>query len=72
MELVGTVMTLFTPVLRSYEFHNLYYPDAIVIFVLVPFIHIMNKEEIKEIVMDRGWFQGLTHLLGQFNRINPI
>ena len=72
MELVGTVMTLFTPVLRSYEFHNLYYPDAIVIFVLVPFIHVMNEEEIKGIVMDRGWAQGFMHSLGQLNNVNPM
>ena len=72
IEMVGTVILLFIPVLRSYKFHYLYFPDAIVIFVMIPFIHVMNEEEIKGIVMDRGWTHGLRHLLGQLNKVYPM
>ena len=71
MELVGTAINFFSPALRSYGFHNVNYPDAIIMFILIPFIHIMNDETIKGIVMERGWVQGLRHILAQQNIVRP-
>ena len=71
LEFVGAVMTLLTPFLRSRGFHNLYYPDAIVIFLLIPFLHVMNEEKIKEIVLSQGWIQGLRSILGKENYVHP-
>ena len=67
LELVGTAMTLFTPFLRSRGFHNLYYPDAIVIFLLIPFLHVMNEENTKGVVLELGWIQGLRNIVGRQN-----
>ena len=71
MELVGTAMTMLTPTLRSYGLHHLYYPDAIVVFIMIPFIHVMNEENVKIVVFERGWFQALMHIFGKRNEIRP-
>ena len=71
MELVGTAINFFSTVLRSYGFHNVYYPDTIIMFIMIPFIHIMNDETIKGIVMERGWVQGLRYMLAQQNIVRP-
>ena len=41
-EVVGTLFTWFTPTLAS---RYVYFPDAIVMFVVIPFIHLINDED---------------------------
>ena len=62
-ELVGTTMTFLTPTLHNLGFHNLYYPDAIVMFLVIPFFHVINEEEIKGIIAEKGWQQGFMYML---------
>ena len=72
LELLGTGMTfLVGPALHGGGVHNHYYVDAIIMFVLLPFIHLTNDEEIKGIVADQGWYQGLRYMLGIQNQIAP-
>ena len=71
LELMGTVMTLIGPVLYEEGIHNHYFVDAIIMFVLLPFIHLTNEEETKGIVADQGWYQGLRYMLGIQNQIAP-
>ena len=71
LELVGTAMILLTPFFRARGFHNLYYPDAIVIFLLIPFLHVMNEEKIKDVILKRGWIQGLMNIIGKQNNVHP-
>ena len=64
LELVGSAMTLLTPTLHSVGLSNLYYPDAIIMFVLIPFLHIVNEDETKGIIAMNGWFDGLRYIFG--------
>ena len=72
LELFGTTFfSLLAPFLRARGFHYLYYPDAIVIFLLIPFLHVMNDEKIKEVILKRGWIQGLRNIIGKQNIVHP-
>ena len=72
LELLGTAMTfLVAPVVYGGGVHNHYYVDAIIMFVLLPLIHLTNDEETKGIIADQGWYQGLRHMLGIQNQIAP-
>ena len=70
LELAGVAMTALTPTLHRLGFSNLYYPDAIIMFVLIPFLHITNDDETKEKIAVDGWFAGLQHILGMPNLRN--
>ena len=72
LELVGTAMTLLTPTLRSLGLSNLYYPDAIIMFVLIPLIHILNDDKTKGKIAENGWFAGLRFILGITNLQNQV
>ena len=63
-------MTALTPTLHRLGLSNLYYPDAIIMFVLVPFLHITNDDETKEKIAVDGWFAGLQYILGMPNLRN--
>ena len=71
LELMGTVMTLVGPALYEVGIHNHYYVDAIIMFVLIPFIHLTNDEETKGNITDHGWYRGLRDMLGIQNQIAP-
>ena len=64
IELMGGVVAAITPLLYDLGFLNVYYLNVILLFVLIPFMHLMNDEETKGIVSDSNWFHGLRHLLG--------
>ena len=64
LELLGTVITLLTPILHNMGLANLYYPDAIIMFVLIPFIHIINEDKTKGIIAENGWYEGLRYIFG--------
>ena len=72
LELVGTAMTLLTPTLRNLGLSNLYYPDAIIMFVLIPLLHILNDDKTKGKIAENGWFAGLRLILGKTNLQNQV
>ena len=39
-------------------------PDAIVMFVVIPFFHLMNDEDTKTIILNEGWYQAIRHMFG--------
>ena len=63
-ELIATLFAILSPYLHKQGIPNLYYPDAITMFVVIPFVHIMNDEDTKIIVFEENWYQGLRHMLG--------
>ena len=63
-EFVAILSGILTPFLHKLGIHNMYYPDAIVMFVVIPFVHLMNDEDTKIIILQRNWYQGLRHMLG--------
>ena len=76
LELAGVAMTALTPTLHRLGLSNLYYPDAIIMFVLIPFLHITNDDETKEKIAVNGWFAGLQYIILGIqnlpNNVNPI
>ena len=63
-ESTGNVFTIITPELHTLGMHCLHYPDAIMMFVLFPLLHLMNDEDTKTVITDENYYQGLRHMLG--------
>ena len=40
------------------------YIEAITMFIVIPFVHLMNDEETKGIIADEGLYAGLKFMLG--------
>ena len=71
-ELIGTAFTIFTPLLHQAGVQYVNYPDAILVFILIPLIHLMNDEDTKTIIIEEGsWLQGLRHMLGIRHQVQP-
>ena len=70
-ELLGTIATALTPTLQSLGMPNTYFPDAIIMFLVIPFCHLINDETTKGIIAENGWYQGMKHMLGSRNQIAP-
>ena len=69
--IIGTVMTLVDPALYEGAIHNHYHVDAIIMFVILPFIHLTTDEETKGVIADQGWYRGSRDMLGIKNQIPP-
>ena len=63
IELIGIVSAILSPHLGI---SNLHYIDAIVMFVVIPFAHLLNDEETKIIILQENWYQGLRHTIGVY------
>ena len=50
---------------------NIHFPDVILVFLLIPFIHLLNDEDTKGIIFDRGWIQGIKFVLGIHKDLLP-
>ena len=62
---------IFSTILRdNYNIPNIHMPDAILSFVLIPFLHLMNDEETKLIIFSENWFEGMKYVLGMRHKIN--
>ena len=63
-EVIGGLFTLLTPKIKSMGASNVYLPDAILMFVIIPFVHLMNDEDTKIIIQNENWHQGVLYTLG--------
>ena len=72
-EFIGTIMTAVTPnLVVSFGLqHWVHFIDCIMIFLFIPFFHLLNDEETKGVIVERGWFQGLKRMAGVPNQIVP-
>ena len=71
-ELLGGLITMATPLLKIFGLsYPLYYIDAILMFVVVPIIHLSNDEVTKTIIIERGYCQALRHMIGFNVYITP-
>ena len=71
-ELIGILFTLLTPTLLSFGFRYVHYPDAILMFVVIPVIHLINDEDTKTIILEEGWIQGFKSLLRIRDPVVPV
>ena len=71
-ELAGGVISLSTPkLLFKSGFSHLYYFDTLIMFVVIPFVYLVNDEEVKGVIYEKGWYKGLTYIVGNANQIAP-
>ena len=71
-ELVGSVISLLTPkLLFTSGISPMYYSDTLIMFVFIPLVYFVNDEEVKGVIKERGWYQGLRYMIGMSNKIVP-
>ena len=70
-EFIGTIITAMSPKLISLGLRHMYFIDSLIMFLVIPFCHLMNDEETKGVIVERGWFQGLKQMAGFPNQIVP-
>ena len=63
-EVLATLCAAFAPLLKMYGIPNMHFPDAILMFVVIPFAHLLNDQTIKGIISEESWYQGLRYMLG--------
>ena len=63
-ELIAIVFACLAPLLHHFEIPNLHMIDCTMMFVLIPFFHLLNDEKTNGIISDENWYQGMRHLLG--------
>ena len=69
-ELFGTAVTVLSPTLHSLGIRYYYYVDAIIMFLVIPFCHLMNDDETKATIIEKGWYHGFKFMAGfKDNRI---
>ena len=52
--------------LQELSVPNIHFPDAVVMSIIIPFIHLLNQEETKGIIFENGWFQGFRYAFGRY------
>ena len=67
-EILAMVAALLSALLGSqiqeFSIPNIHFPDVILMFVIIPFIHLLNDEDTKGIIFEQGWIQGIKYVLG--------
>ena len=66
-EFISTLFVLMTPVLKyRYGWTNTYSTDPVSLFVIIPFLQLMNDDDTKEIIFDENWLQAIKYILGMY------
>ena len=63
-ELAGGLITMAYPLLKMLGAPNLYFADAVMVFVGVPMVHLLNDEKTKEIFVEGNYYKALRHMIG--------
>jgi len=58
------VAILVRPLLQNRGLHNSHFADALVMFIIIPFSHLINDEKTKGIIAEESWYQGIRHMIG--------
>ena len=65
-------MSSLTPkLLFESGFSHMYYSDSLIMFVIIPFVYLVNDEEVKGVIYEHGWYKGLRYMVGNANKIAP-
>ena len=62
-ESIATLFAILTPLLHQFKIPNLHVIDCTMMFILIPFLHLLNDEETNGIITDENWYQGMRNLL---------
>ena len=52
------------PLLKMLWIPNIYLADAVMVFVVVPIVHLLNDEKTKEIFVEGNYYKALRHMIG--------
>ena len=63
-EILASLFAGLSTLLHEFGVPNVYFPDAILMFVVIPFVNLMNDEDIKGIISEESWYQGIRYMLG--------
>ena len=63
-EILSIVSALLAPIFHMFGIPNAHCIDPIGMFVAIPFCHLMNDEETKEIISEENWYEGLRYMIG--------
>ena len=58
--------------IQEFNIPNIHFPDVILMFVIIPFIHLLNDEDTKHIIFEQGWIQGIKYVLGIYKDYKSI
>ena len=63
-ELAGGLITMAYPLLKMLGITHLYLADPVMVFVVVPLVHLLNDDETKEIIVEGDYYKALRHMMG--------
>ena len=65
IEILGTLChVLFLSLVNSLGLAGIHYIEVIFMFIVIPFIYLMNDEDTKGTIANQGWYAGLKYMLG--------
>ena len=67
-EILSIIFAILSPFLLKHGIPNGFFMDAIIMFLVIPLIHLMNDEDTKGIIYEESWYQGIRHMLGIYNQ----
>lgn len=64
-ETTANIISAFQPYLKyKHGVHNTYFIETVLMFVVIPFLYLLNNEDTKEIIYNENWVQGMRHVIG--------
>ena len=56
IELLSIVSSIISPFLLKHGVANVHFIDAIIMFLVIPFLHLMNDDDTKAIIYEENWY----------------
>ena len=52
--------------IHKYGFTNTYFCDVVMMFVVIPFLQILNDDDTKDIIYQESWLHGIKFMFGMY------
>ena len=52
--------------LQDLQVPNIHFPDAIIMSIVIPLLHLLNQETTKGIIFENGWCRGFRHIFNVY------
>ena len=68
LEYIAIASTAISILLGLFDINipNIHFLDAVIMSIVIPFIHILNDEITKGIILEHGWIKGISYALGMY------
>ena len=67
VEILGTLCHVLFLWLNNMGLAGMHYVEAVIMFIIIPLVFLMNDDDTKGVIIDEGWIQGLKYLAGLRN-----